>query len=42
MVDGVNDVGMRGEEAVSFDFLERLRDGLLPERTADLLQGKQF
>lgn len=42
MVDGVDDVGMRVEQRVGFDFLQGLRYGLLTKWTADLLEGKQF
>ena len=39
VVDGVDDVGVRGEEGVGFDLLEGERDGFLAEGAADLLQG---
>lgn len=39
MVDGVNNVGVRGEEGVGFDLLEGEGDGFLPEGAADLFQG---
>jgi hypothetical protein len=39
MVDRADDVGMRGEERVGFDFFHGLRDGFLAEGAADLFQG---
>lgn len=39
MIDGMYDIGMRGEEGVSFNFFEGERDGLLAERAADLFES---
>ena len=39
MVDGVDDVRVRGEEGVGFDLLEGEGDGFLAEGAADLFQG---
>jgi hypothetical protein len=36
VVDGVDDVGVRGEEGVGFYFFEREGDGFLAEGAADL------
>ena len=38
MVDAVDDVGVRGEQRVGLDFAEGVRDGLLAEGAADLLE----
>jgi hypothetical protein len=42
VIDRPYDVGVRCEEAVSFDFFERLGDGFLAKRTPDFLQSIQF
>lgn len=42
VVDRVDDVGVRREEAVGLDLLESLGDGLLAEGAADLLQGEEL
>lgn len=42
MVDGVDDVRMRGEEGVGFCFFQSEGDGLLAEGTADLFQGVEL
>lgn len=42
VIDGMDDVFMRGEEVIRFDFLQCLGDGLLAEWTADLLEGVEF
>lgn len=39
MVDGVDDVRVRGEESVGFDFFEGEGDGFLAEGAADFFQG---
>ena len=38
----MNDVVLRCEQAISFNFLEGLRNGFLAERAADLLEREQF
>lgn len=35
----MDDVRMRGEESVSFDFFEGERDGFLAKGAADLFEG---
>lgn len=42
MVDGVDDVRVRGKEGISFDFFEGEGDGFLTEGTTDLLQGVEL
>lgn len=42
MVDGVDDVRVRGEKGVGFDFFEGEGDGFLAEGAADLLQGVEL
>lgn len=42
VVDAVDDVGVRAEEAVGFDFFEGERDGFLAEGAADLFEGEEF
>ena len=34
----MDDIWVRRKETVGLDLLERLRDGLFPERTSDLLE----
>ncbi|KAL8962521.1 MAG: hypothetical protein Q9193_001075, partial [Seirophora villosa] len=42
VVDGVDDVRVRGEEGVGFDFFEGEGNGFLAEGTADLFQGVEL
>lgn len=42
VIDGMDNVFMRSEEVVRFDFFQCLRDGLLAEWTPDLLERVQF
>jgi hypothetical protein len=42
VVDGMDDVRVRREEGVCFDFFEGERDGFLAEGTSYLLERKQL
>jgi hypothetical protein len=42
VINRVDDVVCRCKQAVSFDFLQGLRDGFLAERAADFLEREQF
>lgn len=42
MIDRVDNVILRCEEVVRFDFLQGLRDGFLAEWAADFFEREQF
>ena len=42
IVDGMDDIRVRGEEGVGFYFFEGEGDGFLAEGTADLFEGEEL
>lgn len=42
MVDGVDDVVLRGEQTICLDFFQGLRHRLLAKGASDLLESEQF